>query len=156
MRAAAAAQPPAAAGARRPRRLLPLLLLALAAAAGRLPGAAAQTLESDKAALLAFKASLADDGGDLLAGWSEYSDPCVDSWRGVACTCFAFYEGGESAERLPICTPLQDDSEGQRVLQVGFAGRRGGFGGLGRLFCSVGRWFGGFRMLVLQVLDRSL
>ncbi|KAH7623655.1 putative Adenylate cyclase [Nannochloris sp. 'desiccata'] len=70
----------------------------------------------DKAALLAFKASVIDNGL-MLAGWDEYTDPCIDQWRGVLCTCLTEYED-EAGNRIPACTPMYNTSDYSRVLQL--------------------------------------
>ena len=44
------------------------------------------THETDKAYLLAFKASITSDGG-LLGDWINATDPCQNSWLGVSCRC---------------------------------------------------------------------
>lgn len=72
----------------------------------------AQTIDTDKAALLAFKASVID-AGRLLSSWTEDTDPCVDDWAGIKCNCFPFFEDTTSAERPQVklfyfaCFPRQ-------------------------------------------------
>jgi hypothetical protein len=75
--------------------LLPALALAVLLAAA--PPAAAAVLPGDKAALLAFKDGLTAAGGELLASWQPASDPCVDAWTGVRCSCADFFEAQRTA-----------------------------------------------------------
>ena len=77
----------------------------------------ASTYKPDKDALLAFKAGVVDTGG-LMSSWSEYTDPCIDQWPGVSCTCYPFFETG--AQRRQTCYPLAPylAAEGSRVLQL--------------------------------------
>lgn len=77
----------------------------------------ASTYKPDKDALLAFKAGVVDTGG-LMSSWSEYTDPCIDQWPGVSCTCYPFFETG--ARQRQACYPLAPylASEGSRVLQL--------------------------------------
>ena len=63
----------------------------------------ASTYKPDKDALLALKAGVVDTGG-LMSSWSEYTDPCIDQWPGVSCTCYPFFETG--AQRRQTCYPL--------------------------------------------------
>jgi class 3 adenylate cyclase len=95
-----------------------LLLLLVTVLLLLLPSASAQTDPKDKAALLAFKASVIDNGM-MLAGWDEYTDPCIDQWRGVLCTCLTEYED-DAGNRIPACTPTDPYSsvENSRVLQL--------------------------------------
>ena len=103
-----------------PGRALPALLaLAAVLLLAALRRAAAQTLESDKAALLEFKSQV-EDFGFVLAGWTNDTDPCIDQWTGVSCTCFPFYEEYGAPERVSSCTPIDPgySEEGSRVLQL--------------------------------------
>jgi len=79
----------------------------------------ANTLPSDKAALLAFKAAVTDDGY-VLAGWTSDTDPCIDKWTGVSCTCYPFFEDYGAPNRVPACIPLDwgYDPNNSRVLQL--------------------------------------
>ena len=76
--------------------LLPALALAVLLAAPR--PAAADVLPGDKAALLAFKDGLTAAGGELLASWQPASDPCIDAWTGVRCSCADFFESQRAAD----------------------------------------------------------
>ena len=80
----------------------------------------ASTYKPDKDALLAFKNSI-QDYGYILSGWSEYTDPCIDQWPGVSCTCYPFFEpGGSGQERAKTCYPLEPylAEQGSRILQL--------------------------------------
>lgn len=100
-----------------PRLFPAVLLLVLALAC--IPFSASETLASDKAALLAFRDALVDDGY-VLAGWDNYTDPCIDKWTGVSCTCYPFFEEYGAPERVPSCLPLDwgYDPTTSRVLQL--------------------------------------
>jgi hypothetical protein len=67
-----------------------LLLLASAALLCLQP-TCAEVQPSDKEALLAFKAGLTSEGGELLSSWVPASDPCDDGWTGVKCSCDDFF-----------------------------------------------------------------
>lgn len=78
------------------------------------------TYPPDKEALLAVKKSVEDSGYDL-SGWSEYTDPCIDKWPGVSCTCYPFFElSSNGKERAQSCYPLAPylAAQGSRVLQL--------------------------------------
>lgn len=95
--------PPAEPGRRCRRRAAAgrpaLALVLLAALLAALPGCArAQVLPLDKQALLEFKAGLTEEGGQLLASWVPQSDPCLDAWTGVRCSCADFFEAADSAK----------------------------------------------------------
>lgn len=78
------------------------------------------TYKPDKEALLAFKKTV-EESGYVLNGWSEYTDPCIDKWPGISCTCYPFFElSSNSEERAQSCYPLAPylAQEGSRVLQV--------------------------------------
>lgn len=80
-----------------------LLLLPLLLAMPLLPApAAADVLPGDKAALLAFKAALTSQGGELLLTWRRDSDPCLDSWTGVRCSCDDFFSLPNEAGRAKV------------------------------------------------------
>lgn len=80
--------------------------------------AVAQTEPRDKQALLAFKSAVIDTD-QMLAGWDATTDPCIDQWRGVQCTCLTEFEDSNGV-RVPICTPLDPAFIGvnSRVLQL--------------------------------------
>ena len=84
-----------------------------------LPGVQSETYQGDIDALLAFKKAVRDDGY-ILSGWSEYSDPCDDQWRGISCTCYSFFEVSGSADRPQTCLSLDPAYtwQGLRVLQI--------------------------------------
>lgn len=63
------------------------------------------TLSGDKAALLSFKAAV-NDTGLLLASWDPTTDPCLDGWVGVSCSCDPYFTDPASATHYPVCTPL--------------------------------------------------
>lgn len=85
----------------RPRRPCPprafgshavaVLLLVAAWVLLCLQPARAEVQPSDKEALLAFKAGLTSEGGELLSSWVPASDPCDDGWTGVKCSCDDFF-----------------------------------------------------------------
>lgn len=77
------------------------------------------TKPSDKEALLAIKKSIQDQAG-ILSGWDEYTDPCIDQWTGVSCTCYPFFEDVDVQERNAACTPIAPEysTEYSRVLQL--------------------------------------
>jgi hypothetical protein len=79
----------------------------------------ASTYLPDKEALLRFKDSV-KDFGYILGSWSEYTDPCIDKWRGVSCTCFPFFDASGAEDRALSCYPLEPylAEEGSRVLQL--------------------------------------
>lgn len=83
------------------------------------PLALCQTMQSDKDALLAFKSEV-QDNGLVLAGWTNDTDPCIDKWTGVSCTCYPFYEEYGSSRRIPACNPIDPGyyTSGSRVLQL--------------------------------------
>lgn len=93
--------------------LLPLVLAALFPLA-----AVGQTEPRDKQALLAFKSAVIDID-QMLAGWDATTDPCIDQWRGVQCTCLTEFEDS-NGQRVPICAPLDPAFVGvnSRVLQL--------------------------------------
>ena len=78
----------------------------------------AATEPKDKEALLAFKAAVEDDAL-MLGGWDNSTDPCIDQWRGVLCTCLSDYEDS-NGNRIPSCTPQDPGyaSNFSRVLQL--------------------------------------
>lgn len=77
------------------------------------------TYPPDKEALLAFKSQV-EDYGYILSGWSEYTDPCIDKWRGVLCTCYPFFELSGTQERTLACTPLDPNTPqlASRIMQI--------------------------------------
>lgn len=78
------------------------------------------TYKPDKDALLDFK-KVVEENGYELNGWSEYTDPCIDKWPGVSCTCYPFFELSSGAEeRAQSCYPLAPylAQEGSRILQL--------------------------------------
>lgn len=78
--------------------LLPLLL-----AAPLVPApVAADVLPGDKAALLAFKAGLTSEGGELLVTWRRDTDPCLDAWTGVRCSCDDFFATPDEEGRAKV------------------------------------------------------
>jgi hypothetical protein len=83
----------------------------------------ATTYKPDKDSLLQFKAGVVDPGG-LLDSWSEWTDPCIDQWPGVSCTCYPFFETG--AQRRQTCYPLAPylANQGSRVLQLNLGDKR--------------------------------
>lgn len=85
-------------------RFRPALALALLAALlALLPGGTlAQVLPLDKQALLEFKAGLTAEGGELLASWVPESDPCLDAWTGVRCSCADFFEETADSARAKV------------------------------------------------------
>ncbi|PSC75196.1 Helicase sen1 [Micractinium conductrix] len=94
---------------RRQRRSAPLgaaatALLAALALAYSLLGAGAAVAPVDKAALLAFKAGLTAEGGELLSTWSPDSDPCGASWMGVRCSCDDFFAVPNDPRRAKVCS----------------------------------------------------
>lgn len=104
-----------------------VLLLAgflLAAAAAWLPLAAAEVLPSDKAALLAFKQGLTAEGGELLTSWVPASDPCLDAWTGVKCSCDDFFAPPAATNMSKVCTQPPSMVDGSRVLQLHFGDPR--------------------------------
>ena len=72
----------------------------------------------EKAALLTFKNSLIDDGY-MLTGWDEFTDPCIDQWRGILCTCLTDFED-KVGRRIPVCSPIDPGyvTNYSRVLQL--------------------------------------
>ena len=100
-----------------PRGTLPVLLVLFVAALFPL-AAYGQTEPRDKQALLDFKAAVYDSE-QMLAGWDASTDPCIDQWRGVLCTCLTEYEDSKG-ERTTACTPLDPAFAGtySRVLQL--------------------------------------
>lgn len=93
-------------------------LLLLLACLGPRP-IAAQTVAGDKAALLAFKASVTLSDPQYLSSWISTSDPCINRWQGVSCSCYPFDTSGKSESEYE-CTPLVDgvDPTALRVLQL--------------------------------------
>lgn len=75
------------------------------------PTVFAATVDSDKAALLEFKANLRQTGG-LLDTWTAASDPCGSGWAGVSCDCNAV---------VPFSS-CKAQSSSQRVLQLDVVG----------------------------------
>ena len=99
---------------RRQRRSAPLgaaatALLAALALAYSLLGAGAAVAPVDKAALLAFKAGLTAEGGELLSTWSPDSDPCGASWMGVRCSCDDFFAVPNDPRRAKVRRRLAID-----------------------------------------------
>lgn len=87
-----------------------LLLLPLLLAAPLLPApVAADVLPGDKAALLAFKSGLTSEGGELLVTWRRDTDPCLDSWTGVRCSCDDFFATPSEQGRAKVsgCSRVQ-------------------------------------------------
>lgn len=97
--------------------------MALLLLLGTLSSAAGQTMPSDKEALLGFKASVIDNGL-VLASWTNDTDPCIDQWTGISCTCYPFFEESGAPKRVPSCTPLDWTGDGSRVLQINFGDLR--------------------------------
>ncbi len=99
--------------------LLPwILVLSLA---GLFQSASSITDAVDKAALLAFKSNITNDGG-LLQTWSPSTDPCGDPsglpWTGITCTC----NGSIPGDYDLLCghAPAPSTSNGSRVLSINF------------------------------------
>ncbi|KAL4419982.1 hypothetical protein ABPG75_007080 [Micractinium tetrahymenae] len=102
-----------------------LLLLPLLLAAPLLPApAAADVLPGDKAALLAFKAGLTSEGGELLVTWRRDSDPCMDAWTGVRCSCDDFFSLPNEPGRAKVCSMPPAMPPNRRVLQLNFGDPR--------------------------------
>lgn len=61
-----------------------------------------------------------DDYAGILSGWDEYTDPCIDQWRGVSCTCYPFFEDASVQNRNAACTPIASEytTNYSRVLQL--------------------------------------
>lgn len=99
-----------------PWRTLPAFIVVLSL----IGWAEATTYKPDKDALLAFKDSV-EKNGYLINGWSQYTDPCIDNWPGVSCTCYPFFESSVTGEqRAQSCYPLASylADSGSRVLQL--------------------------------------
>lgn len=76
------------------------------------------TFEKDKLALLAFKAGIFDPKG-VLSGWTLESDPCIDGWFGISCSCNSFMSSSTMNSSQALCAPLSVASSGySRVLQI--------------------------------------
>jgi len=75
------------------------------------PGGDCLTLPTDKQALLEIEKAFTETHGYL--NWSPDTDPCLDAWAGVTCTC----EG--AMPPLNNCNPAVAARSPQRVLQIG-------------------------------------
>ena len=107
----AAARPPRRAHRRRiqpapapARLLLAAAALVLATLAAPRPASAA-IVPGDKAALLAFKQGLTAEGGDLLSTWVPATDPCLDGWTGVRCSCHDFFAAPQDGNQSQVGRP---------------------------------------------------
>ena len=76
------------------------------------------TFEKDKLALLAFKAGIFDPKG-VLSSWTLETDPCIDGWFGISCSCNSALNSSTINSSQALCAPLSGASSGySRILQI--------------------------------------